>query len=95
MTLPIYTLDGTAKRLHKSSHDGYAIGSANIPGTRHDRPLFDAAGRTLLFTEQHMDRIVESLAMPVKIIPPRNFKTKNLYIRGTYLGVRSGQELRN
>ena len=25
--------------------------------------------------------------MPLKIIPPRNAKTKNLYIRGTYLGV--------
>ena len=25
--------------------------------------------------------------MPLKIIPPRNSKTKNLYIRGTYLGV--------
>ena len=24
--------------------------------------------------------------MPLKIIPPRNSKTKNLYIRGTYLG---------
>jgi integrase len=26
--------------------------------------------------------------MPLKIIPPRNAKTKNLYIRGSYLGVR-------
>src|SRR6516164_9193933 len=25
--------------------------------------------------------------MPLKLIPPRNAKTKNLYIRGTYLGV--------
>ena len=25
--------------------------------------------------------------MPLKIIPPRNTKTKSLYIRGTYLGV--------
>src|ERR1700730_11967073 len=25
--------------------------------------------------------------MPLKIIPPRNRKTKNLYIRGTYLGI--------
>jgi integrase len=25
--------------------------------------------------------------MPLKIIPPRNKKTKNLYIRGTYLGI--------
>jgi len=25
--------------------------------------------------------------MPIKIIPPRNKKTRNLYIRGTYLGV--------
>jgi integrase len=25
--------------------------------------------------------------MPLKLIPPRNAKTKNLYIRGTYLGI--------
>src|ERR1700730_16437638 len=25
--------------------------------------------------------------MPLKIIPPRNAKTKNLYIRGSYLGI--------
>jgi hypothetical protein len=25
--------------------------------------------------------------MPLKIIPPRNKKTKNLYLRGTYLGM--------
>jgi integrase len=28
-----------------------------------------------------------NVAMSLKIIPPRNSKTKNLYIRGTYLGV--------
>src|SRR5262249_40204081 len=27
------------------------------------------------------------IAMPLKIIPPRNSKTKNLYIRGSYLGI--------
>src|SRR5947209_3038380 len=26
--------------------------------------------------------------MPLKLIPPRNAKTKNLYIRGAYLGIR-------
>lgn len=25
--------------------------------------------------------------MPLKVIPPRNKKTRNLYIRGTYLGI--------
>lgn len=32
--------------------------------------------------------------MPLKIIPPRNKKTKNLYIRGSYLGVAVDQSCR-
>ena len=33
--------------------------------------------------------------MPLKIVPPRHARTSHLYIRGSYLGVKSGQEQRN
>jgi integrase len=88
VTSGYYTVNDVAGRLHKSprwlrrwlrTHPLDALG----------QPFYSPLGRTKTFDDRDIERIRASGGgtMPLKLVPPRNSKTKNLYIRGTYLGV--------
>ena len=83
--IELLTTEDVSKRLHKSPRWLQDFLRRN-PVDRHGRPFFRLAGRTKLFTDADILRILEALAMPLKLVPPRKGKTPFWYVRGTYLG---------
>ena len=57
---PTLTLDDVAKIIHKSRR-WLREWLRDNPRDAYDRPLYVMAGRTMLFTDQHVKRILESL----------------------------------
>jgi integrase len=74
----LYTVEQVAERLHKSPRWTQAF--------VRQRGIGRFAGRTRLLTEADVARAIEALPCRSKS-SRRNPKTKDLYIRGTYLGV--------
>jgi transposase-like protein len=72
----VYSMDQVAERLHKSRRW--------LQDFLRGRDIGRLAGRTKLFTDADILRLIEAVAMPLKLIPPR--KSPNWSIRGTYLG---------
>jgi hypothetical protein len=60
MTDPLLTLDDVAKIIHKSRR-WLREWLRDNPRDAYDRPLYVMAGRTMLFTDQHVKRLLESL----------------------------------
>ena len=62
---PTLTLDDVAKIIHKSRR-WLREWLRDNPRDAYDRPLYVMAGRTMLFTDQHVKRILESLPKDAK-----------------------------
>ncbi|MDE2472823.1 MAG: hypothetical protein KGL35_29930, partial [Bradyrhizobium sp.] len=75
MSAPVYTVDEAAAKLRKTPR-WLAEWLRAHPRDGLDRPLFKQAGRTMIFTDRHIELIIEALPCPSKSSPAAAKKRK-------------------
>jgi hypothetical protein len=78
----VLTLDEVACLMHKSRR-WLREWLRDNPRDAYDRPLFGEAGRTLLFTQAHVQRIVETLPCPSSLSRPVKRKQRTSISAGS------------
>jgi hypothetical protein len=82
MSVSVHSLDEVAQQLGKSPR-WLRKWLRDHPRDQEGRPLFGAAGRTMVFSDRHVERLLEALPCPSKSSPPATRKRETYMSGGT------------